>query len=121
MEHRHYVRRSVSLATKLVVNGELLAVTRAVELSRGGARIINPGIVLRKNQIVEVSFKRGEESKAVAIKSMVIHSSQICIGLMFDKELPVDRVLSIRQREVDAEGKAIFGHGYIEFRSQNAS
>jgi len=88
MEHRLGVRRPIELMVRVVVAGQVVAITRTREISAGGADILNPGVELKQRQILTLDFiKPGFPGQIhCSFRAMVIHITPEIVGLMFENE-----------------------------------
>ena len=88
MEHRFGVRRPIELMVRVVVAGQVVAITRTREISAGGADILNPGVELKQRQILTLDFiKPGFPGQVhCSFRAMVIHITPEIVGLMFENE-----------------------------------
>jgi len=88
MEHRLGVRRPIELMARVVVGGQIVAITRTRGISSGGADILNPGVELKQRQILTLEFiKPGFPGQLhCSLRAMVIHMTPEIVGLMFENE-----------------------------------
>lgn len=86
MEHRVHKRKPIKLMVKLVIGGRVGCISRTLEISSGGACVVNTGINLKKWETINVDFvKRGSSGQVnCCIPAKVVYCSPTRIGLMFD-------------------------------------
>lgn len=99
MEHRQHLRIPTEKMVKLVMNGRVEGVSRTMEVSSGGARIYNPNLNLKCNDIVDIDFVRSDYPKGrnEPVRSMVVHVDPSSVGLMFESEIPLNNLMPSSQ------------------------
>ncbi len=88
MEHRLGSRRSVEQMVRVVVGDRVVGLTKSLNVSPGGVCILNPGIGLKRRQIVTLDFASADFPGQIRcrLRSMVIHIKRGMVGLMFEDE-----------------------------------
>ena len=88
MEHRLGSRRSLEQMVRVVIGDKVVGLTKSLNISPGGVCILNPGIGLKRRQIVTLDFDSADFPGQICcrLRSMVIHIKRGVVGLMFEDE-----------------------------------
>lgn len=84
MEQRLHKREFVECAVRLVQQGRVVAIARAIDMSPEGLGIECPGVVLNSGQMVGLEFiKPGHpRSTSYNVSARVVHAGLKSVGLM---------------------------------------
>lgn len=108
---------------KLWIDQEVKAVTRTIEVSGGGVRIVDPGIHLSKNMIVDIEFPKGSlpirDNNIVTC--MVVHTTDRSTGLMFGNELSIAKLLALYGNKRVRDEEFIFNRRRDESKRKTLS
>ncbi len=108
MEHRWHKRVSIDTTVRLIIGGRIAAVSRAMEIGTGGVSIHNPGLKLRRYQIIDIDFIKDAYPKNInaCSRAMVIHTTSDIIGFMFTTGFSVDAFVNQTSRRPQHVGPA---------------